>query len=575
LRHVDPATVSDLSAALGVHQVTARCIAGRGVSDAARARAYLEPRLGGLRQPQGLAGLEEGVERLVGAIRQRETIGVFGDYDVDGVTTTALLTAFFASLGVKVVPRVAQRAAGYGFGPGDAQYFAEQGCQLLVTGDCGTSDVAAITEARQRGLDTIVVDHHTVPEGAPVDHPARALINPFRADSTFPFRGMASVGLAFYLAAAVRTRLRETGHFGSACDEPDLRELLDLVALGTIADLVPLTGENRILTAVGLGQLALRRRPGLAALLARAGVASGAAIDERTVGWKLAPRLNAPGRLGDAMPALRLLLSRDAASAEAAAGELEDANLRRRELQDAVLAEALDQQEQRLSAGHDDAAVVVAGRGWASGVVGIVAAKLVERYRRPAFVIAVDDATGEGRGSARTPAGIDLYRALATCRDRLVRFGGHAAAAGLTVRESEIDALRAELSAAVRIQESLPEAGAGGPLTADAQVNLAEVDERLVQELIAMAPFGNGNEQPMLVGCGMRVRESRRVGDGSHLKLLLDDATGRCRPGIAFGRGHDDPGPGARIDVAFAPGINRWNGRTEVELTVRAFWNAG
>jgi single-stranded-DNA-specific exonuclease len=568
IRDIDGDTVTTLAGALRVLPTTARCIAGRGVATADGARAFLAPRLGALRPPHGMAGMELAVGRLVRAITRNERIGVFGDYDVDGVTTAALLASFLRELGAPCVAEVARRDAGYGLGAREVGLFAERGCTLLVTGDCGTSDVDAIAAASDRGIDVIVVDHHTVPvqDEHSRPHPALALVNPFRADSTFPFRGMASVGLAFYLAAAVRTALCRAGFFAERA-EPDMRQLLDLVAVGTIADLVPLVGENRILTRAGLKVLTERRRPGLAALLDRAGVEPSRRIDERDIGWKIAPRMNAPGRLGEAGPALALLLASDRAEGERWAEQLEVANQRRRELQDHVYAEAL------ARVGEPGPAVVVAGEGWPSGVVGIVAAKLVDHFARPAFVIAIDPGTGQGRGSARAVPGVDLYAALRECRGQLVQFGGHAAAAGLTVDRDRVDELRDRLGEAIHRQLAPACGGAAardGATIIDAEVGLADVSERLARELGDLAPFGNGNEAPLLLARGVTVRGARRVGgDGAHLKLSLDDAAGNVRGAIAFGHGGADVADGSTIDVAFAPAVSEWQGRTRVELTVR------
>jgi len=579
VRQIDDAVVRRLASELRVRPTTARCLFGRGVREASEARAYLEPRLGGLRRPDGLAGFADAVERIAGAIVAGTRIGVFGDYDVDGVTTAALLGTFLHQVAAPGAPppvvRVARRDAGYGFGEADAVRFATDGCRLIVTGDCGTSDLAAIRAARDAGSDVVVVDHHTVPV-AGTTHPAAALVNPFRHDSTFPFRGLASVGLAFYLVAAIRTRLDELGHF-RAVARPDVRELLDLVALGTIADLVPLRGENRILARFGLPALApdvcARTRPGIAALLRVAGVDPARPVDERTVAWKLAPRLNAPGRLGDAEPALRLLMA-TSDEAERCAAALEEANAARRELQDRVLEDVLG----AIETGRDPGpAIVVSGRGWPAGVVGIVAAKLVDLYRRPAFVIAVDPETGIGRGSARSPdgAGLDLYRALSDCAPLMVRFGGHAAAAGLTVDEAHIDALREGLVAAVAAQGA--SAAVDATVDCDAEVRIGDIDESLCAELGGLAPFGQENGQPLLVARGVRVRSTRRVGDGSHLKLELEDPvySSSWRGAIGFGLGEQDPGADARVDVAFAPVVSTWNGIRRVELELRSVVPSG
>jgi single-stranded-DNA-specific exonuclease len=568
VRSIDDGVVRRLVADLRVRPVTAACLAARGVREPEAARAYLEPRLAGLRRPEGLAGFADAVDRIADAIAGGVRIGVFGDYDVDGVTTAALLGTFLRDVGAAApVVRVARRDAGYGFGAADAAAFAAAGCRLIITGDCGTSDLAAIAAARDAGAEVVVVDHHTVP-AAGEDHPAAALVNPFRHDSTFPFRGLASVGLAFYLAAALRTRLDERGWFRSRA-KPDVRGLLDLVALGTIADLVPLQGENRILARHGLPQLAPERaRPGIAALLRVAGVEPGKTIDEKTVAWKLAPRLNAPGRLGDAGPALRLLLATEA-EADACAAALEEANASRRQLQDRVLEEALG----ILDGSDPGPAIVVAGRGWSAGVVGIVAAKLVDLYRRPAFVIAVDPETGTGRGSARAPnggAGCDLYRALEACAPLMVRWGGHAAAAGLTVDEAKIAELRAGLAAAVAGQGR---EDASAAVDCDAEVRIGEVDETLCEQLGTLAPFGQDNRAPLLVARDVLVRSSRRVGDGSHLKLEVEDR-GHLRGAIGFSLGDQDPGPGARIDLAFSPVVSTWQGNRRVELEVKSLARA-
>jgi len=564
VRELDEAVVRRLANALGVRGATARCLMGRGVAEPGTAKAYLEPRLGGLRKPDGLAGFALAVERIAEAVVRGEQIGIFGDYDVDGVTTAALLGTFLRSVGPAVSPivKVARRDAGYGFGEADAAGFAAQGCRVVITGDCGTSDLVAVAAARAAGMDVIVVDHHTVP-AAGVRHPATVLVNPFRHDSTFPFRGLASVGLAFYLVAAIRTRLDERGWF-RAVAKPDVRDLLDLVALGTIADLVPLQGENRILARAGLAQLVAKPRPGVLALLRSSGLLDSertptVRIDEKAIAWKLAPRLNAPGRLGDADPSLRLLLA-DATEADACAAVLEEANTTRRGLQDRVLEDALGM----LDGKDPGPAVVVSGRGWPAGVVGIVAAKLVDLYARPAFVIAVDPETGTGRGSARTAGGIDLYRALGACEPLLAKWGGHAAAAGLTIDEAHIDALREQLGAAVTAQ-----GGVGAVDDAcDAEVLLEEVDERLCAELGTLAPFGQGNEAPSLVTRGVVVTTSRRVGDGSHLKLEVEHR-GAVRGGILFGFGDaETPAPGARLDLAFTPVASSWQGRRRVELEV-------
>ncbi|MDX2087977.1 MAG: single-stranded-DNA-specific exonuclease RecJ [Kofleriaceae bacterium] len=568
LRPVDEQIVSRLASALRVRPATARCLAARGVNDPREAQGFIDPRLAALRPPAGLAGMPKAVERIADAVMRGERIGVFGDYDVDGVTTAALLTSFLRGCGATVEVAVARRDAGYGFTVGAAQDFVTRGCSLVVTGDCGTNDLDAIRTAAAQGTEVIVVDHHTVPK-ADAPHPSLSLVNPFRADSTFPFRGMASVGLMFSVAAAVRTELRARGYFGSSGlsasghREPDVRELLDLVALGTIADLVPLTAENRILTSLGMRRLQGRVRPGVAALLAAANVDVDREIDTRTVAWKIAPRINAPGRLGAAEPSLALLLADEESAAERAQA-LEAANAERRQIQERVMEEALAQLGDR----DPGPAVVIAGEGWPTGVVGIVAAKLVDKYQRPAFVIGIDPTTGVGRGSARTCGGINLYEALseaAQVPNCLGRWGGHAAAAGFTLSREGVEALAEALGGAcARLAEGSGPVAAGREI--DAEVRLAEVDERLAAELAGLGPFGQNNPAPSLVTRNAKVTAVRRVGDGHHLKLTVEDDRGTSRSAIGFGLGDREVDVGARLDLAFLPTLSTWQGRKSAEL---------
>lgn len=565
VRRADERTVVQLARGLGIRDVTARVLIARGVSELEAAKRFVAPRLGELRPPVGLAGFERGVARLVRAVQEDEVIGVFGDYDVDGVTTAALLTSFLRSVGARVEPAVAHRDQGYGFSPEVAAALLERGAQLIVTGDCGTSDLDAIAVARGRGVDVVIIDHHTVPE-ADGGHPAHALINPFCHDSRFPFRGLASVGLAFYVAGAVRTALRRAGHFASR-PEPDVRELLDLVALGTIADLVPLSDENRILVHHGLARLSARGRPGIAALLAIMEISAEVAVDEKLVSWKLAPRLNAPGRLGPAEPALAVLLA-DEETAPPLAAAIEAANQARRAVQDQVYGEALE----LLGDGDPGPAIVVAKAGWPSGVVGIIAAKLVDRWQRPAFVVGVDAATAQGRGSARTAGGVDLYKALHGAAEQLERFGGHAAAAGFSVRADRpewLEELRGALTSSVTAlaQGSGPVAPGGG-MDVDAELPLSHVTPRLIRELEQLGPYGQANPVPRLLVRAATVLVARRVGDGTHLQLTLGDGRGVERRGIFFRAGEPALAieVGQRVNAVFTPSLSVWNGRERIDL---------
>jgi single-stranded-DNA-specific exonuclease len=571
VRRADERIIAVLARGLGIRDVTARILIARGIVDLELASRFVAPRLAELRPPEGLSGFDRGVARIVRAVRGDQVIAVFGDYDVDGVTTAALLTSFLRSVGARVEPAVAHRDQGYGFSPQVATALLDRGAQLIIVGDCGTSDLEAIALARQRDVDVVIIDHHTVP-AVPADgaaHPAHALINPFCHDSQFPFRGLASVGLAFYVAAAVRTALRAAGHFRGRV-EPDVRELLDLVALGTIADLVPMTDENRTLVGHGLRRLSTRSRPGVAALLAELKIGSEIAIDEKLVSWRLAPRLNAPGRLGSALPALAVLLA-DAEAASECAAVVEAANVQRRSIQDQVMVEALEM----IGDADPGPAIVIGKAGWPAGVVGIIAAKLVDRWQRPAFVIGVDAAAAHGRGSARSPSGrdaVNLYQALHGVAQQLERYGGHAAAAGFSVRTDRpdwLDELRSALTGSVaELAHGSAAVARPAALEVDAEVELAQITAQLVREFEQLGPFGQAHAEPRLLVRAAVVVASRRVGDGTHLQLTLGDRTGSERRAIFFRAGERAFEIGQRIDVVFTPKISLWNGRERIDLEV-------
>jgi single-stranded-DNA-specific exonuclease len=540
---VDDRHVAALVAETKLRPLTARVLAGRGIVRADLASKFLEPRLSDLRRPDGMADLPRALERLVAALKGGETFGVFGDYDVDGVTTAATLATALRALGGKVVARAASREAGYGVGVEDVSRFAAEGCRVLVTGDCGTSDHEALAAARARGIDVIVIDHHELPAG---DSPAYALINSRRPDDAFPFKGLASCGVAFYLAAALRTRL------GAPFDP---RELLDLVALGTIADLVPLTDENRILVAAGLKVLSARKRPGLAALAARAELTDGP-ITAHQAAFRLTPRLNAAGRLGEAQLALDLLLA-GPADAERLAGALDDQNTERQRIQELVWMEARAQAAEQAEA----PALVVGAEGWHHGVVGIVAARLVDEYARPAIAVGFKD--GEGRGSARTVPGVNLFEALGACGAHLTRFGGHAGAAGLSIARERLDGFRAAFVAEAARQL------AGRPAAAvdvDAEVALGDLDLAFAEELARLGPFGAANREPLFALRGVVARATRVVGKG-HLQLTLDHG-GVVSEAIAFGLGAADPGPGAVLDLLATAELDTFRGARRARLRV-------
>ncbi len=566
LSPADPRRAKLLAEQLGLRHLTGQILLNRGIRNEQEARRFLDPRLSDLRPPEGalpMAGFTVAVERLKRAVLDREVVGVFGDYDVDGVTTCALLTDFLNRAGATVTPRVARRRDGYGFGKADAHDLAAAGCTLIITGDCGTSDHETLALCRKLGVEVIVVDHHQVPDSPP---DALALLNPHQPGCAFPFKGLASVGVAFYLAAALRTRLREAGwpHL------PDLRDFLDLVAVGTVADLAPLVDENRVLVHAGLKELHRGRRPGLRLLGDLAGLTDGAS-SAQDIAFRLAPRLNAPGRLGDAQEALLLLIETDHKKARGHAEACHELNIKRQEVQEVVLREAREQVEQILRTEGSPEVVVVAGQGWHAGVVGIVAAKLVDLYGMPSVVLSLDGDTG--RGSARTAHAFHLYNGLHQSATLLLRYGGHAAAAGLSIATENVPALRDALRVAYRKQ--LGGEPRARTLSVDAAVTLDEIDERLTQELMLLEPYGMGNPEPTLLLRDAELARHRVVGSG-HLQVTLRTGAD-SRDGIGFGlgaRGQELP-QGARVQVAFVPELDTYRGMRRVRLRLRDMLKVG
>lgn len=545
---------------MDIPAVVAHLMRARGVVDPDVQARMLNPRLAELRRPDAMAGFGAALDRIEYALATGETIGVFGDYDVDGCTTAAILSTYLEALGATVVVRVAHREHGYGLTLTDAKLLAEAGVGLVLTGDCGTSDVEALSWLQQRGIGRVVIDHHQVPERMP---PADALINPHQDGCGFPFKGLCSAGVAFYLCAALRSRLAN-----KRASVPDPRGWLDLVALATVCDMMPLHEENRILVAHGLRVLSRRHRPGIRALLSRAKVDPSVPIDETHLGFKLGPRLNAPGRLGSAMPSLSLLRARTDAEAAPIAQQIESINTQRKQHTEKTVVEAMAllAADRKL---EQRAALTVYHHGWQAGVVGIAASGLTEQYGKPAMVIAVDREAGIARGSVRTFGKIDVRAALVECSDLLLRFGGHPQAAGVTVAPDKLDALTEAFDEAVARQGGHTGAGADIEVV-DANVPLRRVDAGLVAAMRGLGPYGVGFSPPRFLAEDVRVDSAKVVG-GRHvaMRLAQGDARLDC---IAFGQGAHLPRPGDALSVVYIPFVDRFRGEDRLRLQVERFW---
>ena len=562
-----------LAALLGVLPPVGRVLWARGQRDAAAAQRFLEPRLDQLPDPFGLKGIEAAVQRLQKALREREAISVYGDYDVDGVTSTALLVSVLRKLGGRVDYYVPHRLVeGYGLNHEAMKKLAARGTRLVVSADCGVTAVAEVEEAARLGIDVVVIDHHTASQDLPR---AVAILNPHQPGCTFPGRELAAVGVAFHLLLALRKRLREAGWFNAQRPEPNLRQELDLVALGTIADVVPLTGANRPLVHFGLRELARGARAGVLALKSVAQLAGEVSCGD--VGFKLGPRINAAGRLDDASVGVRLLLSEDLREARALAGQLDRANAERQELQGRIAGEAIERAGM-LGTPEQRRSLVVSSPGWHVGVVGIVASRLVEKFHRPAVVLAEEG--GVTKGSGRSVEGFHLYDALARCAGHLMKFGGHRHAAGLTLETINIRDFAEALEHEAR--GKLDPAQLAPRLRIDGELRPAEISLHLAEQLRRLAPFGVGNPEPVFLCRDLTAHEVRLLPDKrgagpGHLKLRLGEARGPVVADISdiefeaigFGLAGMALPVGARLDAAFQLCLDTWDGKDRLQLKLK------
>ena len=558
LTEADPARVGALAEAAEIPETVARILVTRGIADAEGARRFLDPKLADLVPPDSMCDLDRAARRVARAVADGEPIAVFGDFDVDGVTSVSLLDSFFRDLGVSVRTHIPHRVGeGYGLNEAAVREFAEAGVRVMITVDCGISDGEVIATAQELGIDVIVTDHHRVGAALP---PAHAVVDPNRPDCGFPFKHLAGVGLAFYLAAATRSRLVEDGAI-DAKDAPDLRNYLDLVALGTVADIAELTGANRILTAYGLTLLTEERRVGVRALkeVARIGKKP---VTAGSIGFQLGPRINAAGRVGEPMMGVKLLTTDSVSTALDLAYQLEEANRVRQSLEQKILEDA-----RRLVLedpdGANRAALVLASDRWHPGVVGIVASKIVDEFNKPAILIALKE--DRGRGSARSTRGYNIHGGIEACQQHLEAFGGHKMAAGLEVRTDRLAAFREAFEAVTR--EAMAGADPRPTLTVDLELPLADVDADLIATLGRLAPFGFGNPEPVLVTRGARIVERKVVG-GRHLKLLVEQG-GVQREAIWFQRAAASKTLPADIDLAYQAKLDTYLGRSRVVLYVK------
>ena len=570
----DAVAVSRLSDQACIHPLIARLMIARGIADADAALSFLSSDLTSLSNPHIFRGMDAAVGRIREALSSRQKIVVFGDYDVDGVTGTAVLFLTLRELGADVDSYIPDRMTeGYGLNPVALRKITETGARLVITVDCGISAVKEADIAKSLGIDLIITDHHEsaavqgngsvpakerLPDALAVIHPR--VLRPDTSDGMRETVGcLTGVGVAFKLAQAL---------LDAPADDERLKKYLDLVTLGTVADMGRITGENRVLVKHGLDILSsdlASLRPGIAALKQVAGL-TGKRVNAGNVGFNLAPRINASGRLEKADMAFRLMTTDSPDEAARLAVQLDTVNRERQAVEEDiwVTARELCLQADLANTG----AFILSSEDWHPGVVGIVASRIADEFYRPAALISVKD--GVGKGSARSIPGFDLYQGLSACSDLLMGFGGHKYAAGLSIAADQIPRLRERLSAAV-----LGQLGAGGfvrTITIDSPVAFDELSFDLMRDIERMAPFGQGNPEPRFGAKGLEVLSLRPVGNNKHLKLRIRQQNGQCFDAISYNKGTSIGSwlrCGARVAAVFTPRINTWNGMRNIELDIK------
>ena len=561
----DPELTAALQRAAGVSSVVAQLLVGRGIVNLEDARRFLDAKLTGLHDPEALPGATDAARQIARAASEQKQIVIYGDYDADGMSATSILLLCLKMLGANVGYYVPNRIdEGYGLSNEALRTLASQGAQLIITVDCGITSIGEAETARQLGLELIVTDHHAVAERLPE---ADVLVHPRLPGSTYPFPSLAGAGVAFKLAWAICQEVHGAKKVTERM-KAFLLQAVGLAAIGTVADVVPLVDENRILVRHGLVSLHKQPRVGVAALLKVTGLDKKPHLTSEDIGFTIAPRLNAAGRLGQAQLAVELLTTDSTERATALAQYIHELNESRQSLERSIYLSAKRQAQKEFDP-EGDPALVLAGRGWHPGVIGIVAGRLAEKYHRPVVLLAQDPLGAKpATGSARSVPGFNLYQALQACSEHLISHGGHAAAAGLTIDDAKIDDFRTdfcehsagEISQEDRVAE----------LWIDAEAPFTTLTRETVNQIESLAPFGQGNARPLLCTTDVTLAEppKRIGGSGRHLSLVLIQHGVKLRT-VAFGGGDwadelsllDRP-----LAVAFRPVINNFRGRSSVEL---------
>ncbi len=543
-----------LAKSLNISSVTAQVLVNRGIENETEANLFLNCTLFDLPSPYLMKGMDKAVERIKEALESNEKIAIYGDYDVDGVTSTALLYTFLKGLKANVTYYNPDRLKeGYGINIDAVKKLAEERVSLIISGDCGITAVNEVEQAKELGVDFIVTDHHKPPELLPR---AVSVLNPKLSDCKYPGKEIVGVGVIFNLVIALRRALRDEGFFKNG--EPNLGDYLDLVALGTVADCAPLLDVNRILVKEGLKRMESPKRLGVKALKEASSIK--AEVTSFDLGFKLGPRINASGRMGTAENAVKLFISDDLEQARELAKGLNKENTSRQDTEAVIITEAISLLESDPGLIGSNS-IVLASHSWHPGIIGIVASRIVERYEKPTMLIAIGE-DGVGKGSGRSLEGVNIYSALSECRELFLQFGGHELAAGLSIREENIEKFRAMFDKAL----DNPDEQYGKKIRVDCSIELDLVTDDLISEFEMLAPFGIGNPEPLLLAEKVEV-VSQRIFKDKHLGFKVKTGT-KLFDAIWFNTKEIKTLPDM-VDMVFIPEFNQWNGNKEIRLRVK------
>ena len=548
---IDENKIEKISKKYGLNKLLATILVNRNIIDEKNIEMFLKPTRNDFYNPFLISDMEKAVERIIKAIKEKENVTIYGDYDVDGITSITVLKSFLQDRGLEVSTYIPNRLdEGYGLNNSAIEKIAKAGCQLMITVDCGISAIEEIEYANSLGIETVITDHHEPVEELPN---AFAVIDNKRKDSTYPFRELAGVGVVFKLIQAISIKLN--------LKEEEYLKYLDIVCIGTISDIVPLVDENRVITKLGLMLVKQTKNIGLRAILQVSGYSK---IDSNTISFGIAPRINACGRMGVAEEALELFLSKNVNQVNELARKLNERNRVRQETEKEIFESAKRQIEEKNL--NQSNTIVVAGENWHHGVIGIVSSKITDMYFKPSILLSFEE-DGIGKGSGRSIPGFDLHDALMRCNDCIEKFGGHSMAIGITIKRENFEKLKnklEEIAVEEHINEIVP------VIKIDAKIDLSEINKDMVESLKQLEPFGEGNKMPIFAFKNLKIDSIRALSEGKHLKLTLKD-NNFIVSAIGFNMGElvEDYRIGDKVDIVGTLEINSFNGMDSIQINMK------